>query len=91
MSFMNVSTGYSTAVKVEYHPQTQGRAFSVPAFVSIELELKNSRADLVLSIEDARLVADQMSQLLMLHDAAERLAAEKAIPSTPTSDTSKVA
>ncbi|MQY22447.1 hypothetical protein [Nocardia macrotermitis] len=34
---------------------------------------------LSLSIEDARALAEQLPQILMLHDAAERVAAEKAV------------
>ncbi len=35
-------------------------------------------ARLYLSIEDARTLAEQLPQILMMHDVAERLAAEKA-------------
>ena len=50
----------------------------IPAYVFVRLGKGFPEVRLRLSIEDVRALAEQLPQVLMLHDAAERLAAEKA-------------
>ncbi|MFE6924785.1 hypothetical protein ACFVAV_27430 [Nocardia sp. NPDC057663] len=79
---MRFGSGYSTDISVEYfaqHPSSVTDSM-VPAFFSIDLVLPDadSRAGLILSIEDARTVAEELTRLLMSHDAIEHAAKEHA-------------
>ncbi len=82
-SWMTVSSTSFDDVKAEYQPAwVTEYGTRVPASVWIDLEEEtrgSSSAHLHLSIENARTLASVLPQILMLHDAAERLAAEKAV------------
>ena len=82
MSFMRFGSGYSTDVSVEYSAQRPSTVSDsmVPAFFSVDLVLPDadSRAGLILSIEDARAVAEELTRLIMAHDAVEHAAKEHA-------------
>ncbi|MBF6149357.1 hypothetical protein [Nocardia nova] len=60
-----------------YGPEKQYTT-PVAAYVLVGLGKGFPEVRLRLSIEDVRALAEQLPQVLMLHDAAERLAAEKA-------------
>ncbi|MFI8975833.1 hypothetical protein ACIGO9_23300 [Nocardia asteroides] len=82
MSFMRFGSGYSTDISVEYfaeHPSSVTDGMT-PAFFSIDLVLLDAdqRAGLVLSVEDARTVAEELTRLIMAHDAVEHAAKEHA-------------
>lgn len=79
MSFMSVSVSKWDGVEATYREAYQYKGTSVAASVDVRLDSDRSDARLNLSIEDARTLAEQLPQILMLHDAAERLAAEKAV------------
>ncbi|MCX4093667.1 hypothetical protein [Nocardia sp. alder85J] len=65
-------------VEVEYHPgyvtEDGGRQ---PAFLHINLAGTDSY--LAMRVDEARALAEAVQCVVMLHDAAERLAAEKAV------------
>ncbi len=79
MSHMTITRSGWDGVAVEYRPARRIEGINVNAGVSVELTLDTGAAALVFSIEDARTVSAALSQILMLHDAAERLADEKAV------------
>ncbi|WP_433622952.1 hypothetical protein [Nocardia sp. CA-120079] len=81
MSFMQVSVSKYDGIDVQYRAAFQSTHGNgrVPASVDVELNSNGGRAWLNLSLEDARTLADRLPQILMLHDAAERLAAEMAV------------
>ncbi|WP_040827755.1 hypothetical protein [Nocardia jiangxiensis] len=79
MSFLAMmSTGFD-GVRAKYVPAVRnalgGRNSAV---VRVEL-IGVPASSLTLTIEDARTLAQTLPQILMLHDAAEHLAAEKAV------------
>lgn len=79
MSHMSVMNSSHDEIAVEYKPVRQDGDMTLPAVVWIDLEGGSGRAHLSLSIDDARVLAERLPRILMLHDAAERLAAEKAV------------
>ncbi|WP_146100780.1 hypothetical protein [Nocardia nova] len=79
MSHMTITRSGWDGVAVEYRPAGRVGGIDVKAGVSVELTLDTGSAALVFSIEDARTVSASLAQILMLHDAAERLANEKAV------------
>ncbi|MFF0455256.1 hypothetical protein [Nocardia africana] len=79
MSFMSVSVSKWDGVEATYREAYQYKGTSVAASVDVRLDSDRSDARLNLSIEDARTLAEQLPQILMLHDQAERLGAEKAV------------
>ncbi|WP_157121846.1 hypothetical protein [Nocardia violaceofusca] len=76
---MTITRSGWDGVAVEYRPARRIEGINVSAGVSVELTVETGAAALVFSIADARTVSAALSQILMLHDAAERLAAEKAV------------
>ncbi len=79
-SYMSVGSAAFEAVKAEYQPtRTTDYGTRVPAYVWIDLQDGRGSAHLSLSIEHTRELAEALPQILMFHDAAERLAAQKAI------------
>ncbi|GAB2699704.1 hypothetical protein [Nocardia thraciensis] len=80
MSFMDVTVRKFDGIEAKYRPSRRSAYDDrIPASVDVELENAGGRAWLNLSIEDARTLADRLPQILMLHDQAEHLAAEKAV------------
>lgn len=79
MSFMSVSVSKWDGVEASYREAYRYNGTSVPASVDVRLDSDRGDARLNLSIVDARTLAEQLPRILMLHDAAERLAAEKAV------------
>ncbi|AHH17260.1 hypothetical protein NONO_c24640 [Nocardia nova SH22a] len=79
MSFMQVSASKWDGIEVKYREAFQSNGYSIAASVDVRLDTDRSDARLSLSIEDARTLAEQLPRILMEHDAAERLAAEKAV------------
>nr|WP_231983098.1 hypothetical protein [Nocardia sp. 852002-20019_SCH5090214] len=66
-------------IEAEYCPARDTASGPLRASVSVEMNHEViGYARLYLSIEDARTLAEQLPQILMMHDVAERLAAEKA-------------
>ncbi|MFI8971242.1 hypothetical protein ACIGO9_00025 [Nocardia asteroides] len=82
MSFMRMGSGFSTDVYVEYtakRPSHTGIGMA-PAFFTVGLELKSDQsAGLILSVQDAREIAEELTRLIMAHDAAEHTAHEQAV------------
>jgi hypothetical protein len=69
-------------IEAEYVPARLSPFGDVMLRASVLVSLidpKAGTASLGLSIEDARVLAEALPRILMLHDAAERLAAEKAV------------
>ncbi len=79
MSFMQVTASKWDGIEVKYREARRTEDTPVPAGVDVHLDNDQSHAWLRLSIEDARALAEQLPRILMLHDAAERLADEKAV------------
>ncbi|WP_433680663.1 hypothetical protein [Nocardia sp. CA-119907] len=79
MSFMQVNVSKYDGIDVQYREARQDTYGRIPASVDVKLVNDGGRAWLNLSLEDARTLADRLPQILMLHDAAERLAAEMAV------------
>ncbi|WP_040817363.1 hypothetical protein [Nocardia jiangxiensis] len=79
MSFLAMmSTGFD-GVRAKYVPAVRNALGRMSSPV-VRVELNGVTASsLTLTIEDARTLTETLSQILMLHDAAERLAAEKAV------------
>nr|WP_153410328.1 hypothetical protein [Nocardia macrotermitis] len=78
-TYMSASVSAPEGIEVNYHPE-RPMSFGdgvVPA--GVDVRFTGTTAYLSLSIEDARALAEQLPQILMLHDAAERVAAEKAV------------
>ncbi|WP_433758136.1 hypothetical protein [Nocardia sp. CA-135398] len=79
---MTVSSCSFEDVNAEYHPARDiGDGLIVGATVWVDLENGPGGigdARLVLSIENARTLAESLTQIVMLHDAAEHAAAERA-------------
>ncbi|WP_433679970.1 hypothetical protein [Nocardia sp. CA-119907] len=84
MSYMDVMSSGHDEISVEYKSVRQSGGMTLPAVVWVDLEGGRGRAHLALSIEHARILAERLPRLLMLHDAAERLAAEMAVDSENT-------
>ncbi|WP_280377310.1 hypothetical protein [Nocardia wallacei] len=81
MSFIaTMITGFD-GVEAEYVPARQNvDGEMVPAFVRIRLVgVPESKATLTVTVEDARTIAEALPQILMLHDATVRLAADCAV------------
>ncbi|MBO0856176.1 MAG: hypothetical protein J2P18_20695 [Nocardia sp.] len=77
MSTMNTGFG---GVEVEYEPPSRtDSGYALDAGVLVRLRTDVGTASMGLSIEDARVLAEQLPQIVMMHDAAVRLAAEKAV------------
>ncbi len=84
-SFVSID-GFADGVRdVDYMPAHMSRygrndeySTEIEAHVSVRLGHAEVRARLTLSIEDARILAERLPEILMRHDAAERLASEKA-------------
>ncbi len=79
MSFLAMMTTAFEGVDAVYVPATRNALGRMNSPV-VRVRLKGvSASSLTLTIEDARTLAEALPQILMLHDAAERLAAEKAV------------
>ncbi|WP_083893311.1 hypothetical protein [Nocardia veterana] len=79
MSFISAYIHKFDGVEAEYCPARDTAWGPTRAAVSVELNHEAiGSARLYLSIEDARTLAEQLPQILMMHDVAERLAADKA-------------
>ncbi|MCC3316501.1 hypothetical protein [Nocardia africana] len=79
MSFINAHISKFDGLEAEYCPARDTALGPVKASVSVEMNHEAiGYARLYLSIEDARTLAEQLPQILMMHDVAERLVAEKA-------------
>ncbi len=90
-STMHTSCGRTRGVSAEYKPERQFEGCLLPAQVDIDLKTEGgARAWLCLSIEDARTLAAALPQILMLHDAAVRLAAECAVDGTDSAAVDEV-
>ncbi|WP_024801230.1 hypothetical protein [Nocardia sp. BMG51109] len=75
----SMSTGFA-GVEVEYRPERRSDWGSVvDPGVLVRLKTDSGNATMGLSIEDARSIAEALPQVLMLHDAAVRLAADCAV------------
>ncbi|MFX0579453.1 hypothetical protein [Nocardia nepalensis] len=79
MSYMSVVTSRYDSVELEYKSARPGEYGPLPPVVYLNLRDGGGNAYVALTIEDARAVAEALPQIIMLHDAAERLAAEKAV------------
>ncbi|WP_278260595.1 hypothetical protein [Nocardia sp. AG03] len=75
---MSIHTGYSKGVELEYDAPKQHEGMSIGAYVRINLHSDRGSFSLVLRIEEARAVAEQLPALIMAHDAAEHAAKERA-------------
>lgn len=80
MPFFDV-TCCGDEVVAEYAPAKVFNGMALDASVWLRLHDRGARipGGLNLSIESVRGLAEQLPQILMLHDAAERLAAEKTV------------
>ncbi|MFF0493602.1 hypothetical protein ACFYTQ_31670 [Nocardia sp. NPDC004068] len=81
MAYLNVLTARFDGIEVEYKPSrfSEPLGENLPAVVYLNLEDRGRTSYLALTIEDARVLAERLPQILMVHDAAERLAAEMAV------------
>ncbi len=81
MSFMTTFSPLSDEVAADYSPASVYDGRRVPASIWVRLLKQGERvgANLNLSIEDARVLGEALTQIVLLHDAAERLAAAKAV------------
>jgi hypothetical protein len=81
MSFLAMMTTGFDGVEAVYEPaRPNDLGRTTQAFVRVKLNgVSAARASMTLTVEDARTLAEALPQILMLHDAAERLAAEKAV------------
>ncbi|WKG08249.1 hypothetical protein QX204_24735 [Nocardia sp. PE-7] len=64
-------------VTVEYDAAKRHGDYKIGAYVRIKLQSERGRNCLALSIDEARLLAEQLPALVMAHDAAERVRAEQ--------------
>ncbi len=79
MAFLDVSCNGDEVI-TEYSPAKDFLGKTVGASIAIRMFDKSVHvAGLILSIEESRVLSESLAQLVMLHDAAERLAAEKAV------------
>ncbi len=79
MSFISSQMCKFDGIEAEYRPARENELGPIPASVSVELNHEViGHARLSLSIEDARVLAEQLPQIVMMHDLAERLASESA-------------
>ncbi|MGV9681008.1 hypothetical protein ACWDSJ_37550 [Nocardia sp. NPDC003482] len=78
---MSVLTGRLDGIEVEYKPArfSERLGENLPAAVHLNFDDPGGHAYVALTVEDARVLAERLPQVLMLHDAAERLAAVKAV------------
>ncbi len=79
MSYMCVTGPRSGVEEVRYVPAhtatVAGNEFDMAAYVRVEL---GRGAEMILDIEDVRLLAQRLPDVLMSHDAAEHAAKEQA-------------
>ena len=81
-SFIVARVSQADELAAEYAPARVGSYdLQIPASIWVHLLNDGERTggDLNISIEHARVLAESLTQLVLLHDAAERLAAEMAI------------
>ncbi|WP_156677592.1 hypothetical protein [Nocardia sp. Root136] len=80
MSFITTHTSLSRGILVSYtapRPASYDENTTIPAYFSIELDMKYGGARLALTAEDARALLEQLPRLVMEHDAAEHVRAEQ--------------
>ncbi|MFD5175423.1 hypothetical protein ACFWM1_06390 [Nocardia sp. NPDC058379] len=81
MSHASTSSGTLTGLAVEYHPaKVTDRGYTRPAsvWITMENEQNSAHTTVFLDIEHVRQLAEQLPDILMSHDAAERAAREQA-------------
>ncbi|WP_156910267.1 hypothetical protein [Nocardia mangyaensis] len=81
MSFITTHTGLSHGIDATYsesRPTRHDPTTIVPAYIRVEFVTDYGSATLHLTMEDARVLAEQLPGLLMAHDAAEHAAREQA-------------
>ncbi|WP_238846414.1 hypothetical protein [Nocardia terpenica] len=79
MSWMDLRVHSYDGIEAEY-VAAHGTEYGswIPAYITVELG-KDHAAMMGLSIEDARVLLERLTRILMLHDSVEHLAAEKAV------------
>lgn len=79
MSSISVTASGCESIEVEYRPSRRADwGGEIPASVTIWLDGRGGRSMVSLAIEHVRLLAEQLPDLLMSHDSAERAAKEQA-------------
>ncbi|MFC6013180.1 hypothetical protein [Nocardia lasii] len=71
---MSTHTGYSDGVTLDYDAPRYDNGAAIGAYVRLKVASGLGSYSLSLSIDEARVLAEQLPVLVMAHDAAEHIA-----------------